>query len=143
MYNAIGMDPDFEVTAKKIEKPFSSNPQDGFDWICKSLGFMEPIDKGKVAVTIFRELVRATQEGRPLSSAQIVSLVKMSRGSVLHHLNRLQRSGLIVKRGRYYAARSKSMLRTIEEIEQDASGVFSKLKKTAAEIDKELGISGK
>lgn len=135
--------PQFEVVVKKIEPPFSKNPKDELDWICESLGFMQPIDKDKTAAAIFRELLRATEEGRPLSSSQLVLLVKMSRGSVVNHLNNLQRSGLIIRKGRYYVARSRSMQRIIEYLQEDVNGVFSKMKKTAIEIDKELGITDK
>ena len=130
-----------QLRVKAIEKPFSGDPLENLDWICKSLGFMEQIDKNKVAVAIFRELLRAGAEGRPLTSAQLVTSVKMSRGSVVNHLNKLQRSGLIVKKGRYYAARSKSLYRIIEEIEADSKRIFENMKKTATGIDAELGIN--
>jgi len=52
----------------------------------------------------------------------------------------LLHSGLIEKNGHFYSARSRSMKRTIEEIEEDVERIFSQLKKTAEELDKQIGF---
>lgn len=57
-------------------------------------------------------------------------------------MNNLQRSGLVVKRGRLYGVRSNSILRTIEELEADVSKVFEKTKKVAKQIDEDFGMLG-
>ena len=130
----------FKIVIRRLERPLSSSLDDEFEWICRSLGFFEAIDRDKTASNIFREVVRATEQGKPLTSSEIAERVKMSRGSVVNHLNNLQRSGLIVRQGRHYLARSRSMFRTIEEIEEDIERIFSKMKKTAREIDEEFGL---
>ena len=121
----------------------SSDAFDELDWICQSLGFFEPIDRDKTASSVFKEIIKATDKGQALTSSAIAGQVKMSRGAVINHLNNLMRSGLIVRHGRYYISRSRSMYRTIEEIEEDIDRIFAKMKRTALEIDKELGIEGK
>ena len=65
----------------------------------------------------------------------------MSRGAVINHLNNLLHSGLVEKNGHFYSARSRSMKRTIEEIEEDVERVFSQLKKAAEGLDKQIGFS--
>jgi len=144
--NAKGLKPgsgrqaSFKIVVRRIERPFSDSPEREFEWICRSLGFLEPIDKGKTASTIFKEVVLATEKGKPLTSSQIADHVKMSRGSVVNHLNNLQRSGLVIRHGRQYLARSRSMFRTIEEIEEDIDRIFSRMKKIARDIDQEFGL---
>ena len=133
----------FKIVIRKVEQPFSGKSVDELDWICQTLGFFEPIDREKIASQIFKEIVSATDRGEALTSTAIAERVNMSRGSVINHLNNLMRSGLIVRSGRYYSARSRSMYRTIEEIEEDIERIFSKMKKTAMEIDRELGIETK
>ena len=130
----------FKIVIRRIERPFSSSIDDEFDWLCRTLGFFEAIDREKTAANIFRAVVKATEEGKLLSSSEIAEQVKMSRGSVVNHLNNLQRSGLVVRHGRHYLARSRSMFRTIEEIEEDIDRIFAKMKKTAKEIDEEFGL---
>ncbi len=130
----------FKIVIRRIERPFSSSLKKEFEWLCKSLGFFEPIDRDKTASEIFLEVVKATEEGKPLTSSQLAKRVEMSRGSVVNHLNNLQRSGLVVRQGRFYLASSRSMFRTIEEIEEDIDRIFAKMKKTAREIDEEFGL---
>ena len=133
----------FKIVIKRIEQPLSRSPAEELEWICQSLGFLEPIDREKTASAIFKEIVRSAEEGTPLNSTDIAEKVHMSRGSVINHLNNLILSGLIVKDGRYFFPRSRSVLRTIEEIEEDIARVFTKMKKTAREIDEELGIASR
>ena len=130
----------FKVVVKRIERPFSGSLEKELEWICGSLGFLEPIDRGKTAASVFREVMLSTEKQRPLTSSQISKRIEMSRGSVVNHLNSLQRSGLVVRQGRLYLARSRSMFRTIEEIEEDIERVFQRMKKIARGIDEEFGI---
>jgi len=130
----------FKIVIRRVERPFSGSLDKELEWICSSLGFLEPIDRDKVAASVFKEIVQATEKGKPLTSTALAERVDMSRGSVVNHLNNLQRSGLIVRNGRHYFARSRSMFRTIEEIEEDIERIFARMKKTAREIDEEFGI---
>lgn len=130
----------FEIVIKKVEKPFSGKSADELDWICETFGFLEPIDRGQTAAAVFREIVKATENSRPLTSTQLAKHVKMSRGSVINHLNNLLRSGLIVRHGRFYFARSRSMLRTIRELEEDIMRIFREMEETARQIDEEFGL---
>ena len=130
----------FKIVIRRIERPFRPSPESEFEWICRSLGFFEAIDRDKVAAHIFRQIVAATENGKPVTSTDLAEKVGMSRGSVVNHLNNLQRSGLVVRSGRHYLSRSRSMVRTIEEIEEDIDRIFAKMKKTAKEIDEEFGL---
>ncbi|MEM4256822.1 MAG: helix-turn-helix domain-containing protein [Candidatus Diapherotrites archaeon] len=130
----------FKLIIKKIESPFSENPQDKFNWICESFGLFHASGKEKAASFIFRELIRAAEEDRKLALSDLVEISGLSRGAITNHLNNLLLAGMIVKQGRFYYARSKSVYRIIEEIEQDLLRIFSELKKNAIDIDTELGI---
>jgi predicted transcriptional regulator len=130
----------FELIIRKVEPPFSKSVQDDLDWICQSFGFFEEIDKEKTASSVFKEIVRATEKGKPVNSTDLAKNVGMSRGSVINHLNNLIQSGLIVKDGRFYMARSQSMFRTIEEIEEDIDRIFDRMKQRARYIDEKFGI---
>lgn len=133
----------FRLVIRKIEPPFSSTTQSELDWICQSLGFFEEIDKDKTASAIFKEVVSATEKGVGLTSTAIAERVQMSRGAVINHLNNLIRSGLIVHEGRFYVSRSKSMERTISEIEEDIERIFDKMKARAKLIDQQIGQENK
>jgi len=130
----------FKIVVKKVEKPFSDDPFEELEWICQSLGFFEPIDRDKTAAAVLKELMKSSEKGPRLTSTQIAEHVRMSRGAVINHLNNLSRAGLIIRSGRQYSIRSRSIYRTIEEIEEDIDRIFAKMKKAAIEIDEEMGI---
>ncbi len=130
----------FKIIVRKVERPFSASLDKELEWICMSLGFFEPIDREKTAAALFKEVVRAAEKSRPVTSTALAKRVDMSRGSVINHLNRLQRSGLVVREGRFYLPRSKSIFRTVQEIEEDIDRIFQKMKETARQIDEEFGI---
>lgn len=130
--------PSFQVIIRKLDKPIYNDLEAEFDWICKSLGFFENIDRDKSASLVFKELVSATELGESLSSTDVAERLDLSRGAAINHLNNLMRSGLIEKHGTRYFARSKSVLRTIEELEEDIERIFNTMKKTASLIDFQL-----
>jgi len=130
----------FRITIKKVEPPFSPGLEEEFNYICKSLGFFEEIDKDKTASAIFKEILRNYEKGRMLTSTDIAKRVKMSRGAVINHLNNLITAGLIVREGRFYIPRSKSVLRTIREVEEDIDRIFRRMEEHARRIDKKFGI---
>ena len=64
----------------------------------------------------------------------------MSRGAVIHQLNRLAAAGLIQKEGRGYLLREGSVYRTIKEVERDVKRLFEDLEQIALEIDDSVGF---
>jgi predicted transcriptional regulator len=130
----------FKVVIRKVERPFKNDFENQLVWICSTLGFFEPIDKDKNAAAVFKEIILATENGEALTSTAFAQRIGMSRGSIINHLNNLHRSGLIDRHGRFYSARSVSMKRTIDDIQQDVERIFAQLKKSAEEVDKQFGI---
>jgi len=130
----------FKVVVRKVERPFNGDFEHQLAWICSSLGFFEPIDKEKNAAAVFKEIVLATENWKALSSTALAERIGMSRGAVINHLNNLLHSGLVEKSGHFYAARSRSVKRTIEEIEEDIERIFTQLKKAAEELDRQIGF---
>ena len=130
----------FQLVIRKVDPPFSKSVHDELNWICESFGFFEDIDREKTASSVFKEIISATERSKPVSSTVLAKKVGMSRGSVINHLNNLMRSGLVVKEGRFYFARSQSMFRTIAEVEEDIDRIFEKMKRRARLIDEKFGI---
>jgi predicted transcriptional regulator len=132
----------FQVVIRRIEQPFSKQMDEEFNWLLQCMGFFEPIDKGKTAASVFKELVRSTDKegGQLLTSTEIAERVGMSRGAVINHLNNLLRAGLILKQGSKYMARSKSLFRIIKEIQDEIDLVFKRMEETARELDQEMGL---
>ncbi|MFH0860110.1 MAG: ArsR family transcriptional regulator [Candidatus Altiarchaeota archaeon] len=127
------------VTIRGVEKPFEKDIQNDLDWLCSCLGFCSETQQ-KTASQVFKELIGEISNGRKPSSTELSSEVGMSRGAVIHQLNRLAQAGLIRKEGRTYVLRGGSVYRTIKEVERDIMRVFEDLGAIALEIDEQLGF---
>jgi predicted transcriptional regulator len=110
------------------------------EWICKSFGFLETRDKEKTAARIFRELLEAAKEGEGLSSDELAVKLKLSRGTMVHHLNKLMKSGLVIHHEGRYKLRAFSLQRTVEEVKRDIIRVFENINQVAKSIDENLGL---
>lgn len=131
----------FKVVIKGIEQPFSNKLDDELDWICNCFGFLGGQDDDKNAGSVFKEIVRSVETGKPHTSTSLAKTLGTSRGAVINHLKHLLRAGLISRNGKFYFPRSKSMLRTIKEVQEDIDRVFKRMEETAKRIDKEFGIN--
>ncbi|MEK6970345.1 MAG: winged helix-turn-helix domain-containing protein [archaeon] len=129
----------FRIIIRRIEPPFERTAEREMEWLCQSLG-LTPIDKDKTTMEIFKEVVRSTETGKGISSTELAEKVGLSRGAVIHQLNNLQLAGLVVKQGRAYFSRSRSMVRTIQEVEEDIRRIFDRMEETAREMDRALGV---
>ncbi|MDO8626950.1 MAG: winged helix-turn-helix domain-containing protein [Candidatus Diapherotrites archaeon] len=128
----------FQLVLRRVTKQITYNAQDEFSWFCKSLGVFEPIDKRKIASQLFAELLQATEIGEKLSSTELAKRLKISRGSVINHLNSLILSGLVEKHGRHYFARAQSLEQIVSELREDSERIFDKLKQSARSLDEQL-----
>ncbi|MDP2666858.1 MAG: hypothetical protein Q8P05_05165 [Candidatus Diapherotrites archaeon] len=129
----------FRIVIRRVEPPFERDPEQEMEWICQSLGFL-PLRGDRTAIDIFKRVVKATEEGNGISSTQLAIALSLSRGAVINQLNNLLRSGLVVKEGHKYFARSRSMVRTLREVEEDVKRIFDTMEAYAREIDKEFGV---
>ena len=129
----------FRIVIRRVEQPFEGGVEREIEWLCESLG-LTPIGKDKASAEIFREVVRASEDGKGISSTELTDKINLSRTAVIHHLNNLQAAGLVVKNGRAYVSRSRSMVRTIQEVEADIKRIFDRMEETAREIDRAFGL---
>lgn len=129
----------FRIVIRRVEQPFQGGVDRELEWICQSLG-LSPLNKDKITVDIFKHVVSATENGKGISSTELAQKINLSRGATIHHLNNLQAAGLVIKQGRNYFARSRSMVRTIQEVEADIKRIFDRMEETAREIDKAFGM---
>ena len=130
----------FRLQIRCIEKPFEGNIDTDICWICRSLGFYEDKDKDKTASQVFRKLLECARTGEKVSSNDIAIEIRMSRGAVVNHLNRLMQAGLVTRSGTKYGLRGGSLYRTIKEAERDTLRIFEDLKETAIELDERTGF---
>lgn len=110
------------------------------EWICRSFAFMEPRDKKKTAYRIFRAIVEAARTNEGLSSDELAENLALSRGTMVHHLNKMMKSGLVIRHEGQYKLRGRSLKSTIEEAQRDVNRVFDDVQSVAETIDDDLGL---
>ena len=97
-------------------------------------------DKDKSCFRIFIELIKASKEKKPLTSDEIAERASLSRGTVVHHLNKMMSSGLVVHHKNKYLLRVNNLETLVNEIQRDIKRTMSDLKEIAEQIDKELEL---
>ena len=125
-----------KVTVMRIRRGPEGNVNMDLQWLGNSLGLFGLRDKDKSCFRIFITLVKKADN--PLSSDEIAERLKLSRGTVVHHLIRLMDSGIVIREKEGYILREQSLLRLIEDVKQDTESLFSELRDVAKDIDERI-----
>ena len=128
------------ITIMTIRKPVQKDVNQELQWLGSSLGLFNLRDKDKSCFRVFIELVKTAKLGIPLSSNELAHRLGLSRGTVVHHLNKLLDSGIIVQAHRGYILRVDSLRALIDEVEKDLRRTCDDLRTMAEEIDGSLGL---
>jgi predicted transcriptional regulator len=127
-------------TIQKLREPTKNQLDRDIEWVCNSLGFVTPRDQDKTAFKILKALIKASKKRKGLTSEELSQLVSPTIGSVIYHLKKLMKAGLVVKLNSTYELRMYSFLKTIEEIEKEIIMTLSDIKKIAKDIDGKVGL---
>ena len=77
------------ATIIKIKKLKDNDINEDLRWFSTSIGMSSVRDKEKSCFRIFIELLKALKAEEKLSSDKIAEKTNLSRGTVIHHINRL------------------------------------------------------
>ena len=72
---------------------------DGFAELCRLCGALSQRDTDGTVVRVFRVVVTRTGDGKTIGSSELARLGRINRLTALHHLNRLEKFGLVEKEG--------------------------------------------
>lgn len=126
-----------KITFSRERKP-SDKINEKLQWFGRSLGLFSPRDKDGSCFRIFIELLKMSKQHKFLSSDELAYKLGLTRGTVVHHLNRLMEAGIIVTEKNGYMMRSSNLENLVEDIENDLVSLMGSLKKVAKDIDKEI-----
>ena len=128
------------ITIITTRKPKDENLNEELQWFCDTLGLLGNRDKDKCKIRMFIVLLNAMKNNISLSSDEIASRVNLSRGTVVHHLNSMIDSGVVISQNSKYTIRVDTLSQLVDEIESDLIKTMQKLRKTANLIDDKLGL---
>ncbi|MFH0977742.1 MAG: winged helix-turn-helix domain-containing protein [Candidatus Woesearchaeota archaeon] len=127
-------------TIVKSTKPAKKNINDKLQWFGISLGLFTLRDKNKSSFRIFIELLKAAKVGHGLTSDELGEKLRLSRGTVVHHLNKLSEAGLVAIEKNHYHLRVENLEQLVDEIEKDLERTWADLHEVAKEIDSWLNL---
>ena len=127
-----------KITIIKIRKPVRNELNEELQWVGASLGLFNLRDKDRSCFRIFVELLKSSKMGNGLSSDEIAFKSGLSRGTVIHHINKLIESGLVIVEERKYVLREAKLEPLIDEIEKDVIRSLDGLRAIAKDIDKKM-----
>lgn len=128
------------ITIVNIRKPAEHNVNQELQWLGSSLGLFNLRDKDKSCFRVFIELLKSAKKNQTSTSDELALRLSLSRGTIIHHINKLMESGLVIHEGNKYILRVENLRTLIEEVEKDIKRACEDLKEIAKEIDERLGL---
>jgi predicted transcriptional regulator len=128
------------ITIIRSTKPEKEDINKQLQWFGGSLGLFNLRDKDKSCFRVFITLIQASKENKKLSSDEIAARTKLTRGTVVHHLNKLMDSGIVVSDRNKYLLRMDTLEEVVEHMKRDVDEAWDKLMEVAKDIDDKLGL---
>ena len=129
-----------KITIILNAKPKKADINQELQWFGASLGLFGLRDKDKSAFRIFITLLEALQKGEELTSDEIATRTDLTRGTVIHHLNNLMSSGIVVSDRNKYILRMDNLEGIVDYMKKDADAAWDRLREVAQNIDRKLGL---
>lgn len=130
-----------EITIVTTNAPEKPHVNELLKWFGSSLGLFSLRDKNSSCFRVFIVLIKdARNDGEGLTSNEISNLTDLSRGTVVHHLNKLMSSGIVLNVENKYLLREKRLEELMEEVEKDLIQTMDVLKDVGSELDEMLGL---
>ena len=118
-----------------MRRPETPSLNEELQWFGSSLGLFNLSDKDKSCFRIFIELLKATKTNRSITSDELAERLTLTRGTVVHHINKLMETGLVVYEKKGYMLRVNNLSALIDELEEDMKRTCTTLRKIAEDID--------
>lgn len=127
------------ITIVNVRKPARTLNEE-LQWLGSSLGLFGLRDKDRSCFRVFIELLKAAKIDRSLASDEIAHKLRLTRGTVVHHINRLMEAGIVVHHRGGYLLRVNKLETLVDELKKDTERSFEDMKRVAKEIDQMLGL---
>ncbi len=124
-----------EITIRASKKPEKEDLESMMEWICYSLGLVKGRDRERTSAKIMTCFLKHVYSGDVIIPEIIAKEMKLARSTVIHHLKKYEKAGMLIRVGKGYELRERTLVETIEEIEKDVEREFSRIKELSRKID--------
>ena len=128
------------ITIVRTKRPEFDSINEKLQWFAGSLGLFNLRDKDRSCFRIFIELVKMSRTHEVISSDELADRLGLTRGTVVHHLNKLLEAGLITSNRNRYELRVSSLKALVDMVENDFKQTCNSLREVASQIDAQLGF---
>lgn len=128
------------VTIIRDKKPEVENVNSDLQWFCNTLGMFNLRDKEKSCFRLFIELLKAAKAKKSMSSDELAESLNLTRSTVIHHLNSLIASGLVISKDGKYFMRVSNLKELTKLVKDDVVNVFNDLENMADKLDGALQL---
>lgn len=128
-----------KITIINTKQPKNMDVNTELQWLGSALGLFGERDKDSSCFRIFVSVINAYRENKSVSSNEIADGCELARGTVIHHLNKLQDTGLIIHKNNRYCLSGCSMEDSVKQIQNDVLNMLNLLEDVARDIDKKIG----
>ena len=129
-----------KITIISSRKPQVQDINEQLQWFGGSLGLFGIRDKDKSCFRVFIVLLKNLKEEGPISSDEIADRTGLTRGTVVHHLNRLMSSGIVTSETNGYQLKVDKLEDLVDIIKDNVDRTFDNLKNIGKDLDKKLGL---
>ena len=129
-----------KITIIRTSRPGKDDINKELQWFGGTLGLFNIRDKDKSCFRVFITLLKGLRQDQEYSSDEIAASTGLSRGTVVHHLNKLMNSGIVVNHRNKYMLRMDSLEEVVDYLKQDVDNAWDKLRDVARDIDDKLGL---
>ena len=127
-----------KIIIVRAKKPTDNNLNAELQWLSISLGLFNLRDKERSMFRLFVELLKAAKRNEQLQSDELAYRLHLTRGTIVHHLNKLIDSGLVVTSHNKYMLRVRSLERLVKEIHADVDEFLKEVEDAGnTEFDKD------
>ena len=109
-------------------------------WFCTSLGLVGNRDRNLSTFRIFITLLKASRQGKLLSSDNIAYETSLSRATVIHHLTKLSTSGIILEEHERYKLAVDNLEELVKHVKLEIAQSMADLEEISKRIDEQLGL---
>ena len=128
-----------KITIIRVRKTLPDNVNEELQYIGDSLGLFNLRDRNSSCFRIFIVLLKKAKFDEISSSDEIADRLGLTRGTVVHHLNMLRDSGLVIREKGGYILRERNLEKLILEIKRDLNSTMDHLIDVAKIVDQKLG----
>ena len=108
---------------------------DGFERLCRSLRILNTRDMDGTVTVVFRSILVSARE-RPIGSSELAKTTRLNRVTIIHHLQRLERLGVLEHERHKYRLRVSGLSEMVERMQTEMLESLSEARSMAVELDR-------